>query len=217
MIKPYGLIVFDWEGTLSDTLGQVMQAFAAEAKRLDLGELDMAVGRRAMALGPVVAIKKLFPHLPTHQQSDLLEAAQRALISNALPICLMPGTHELLLKIKKAGMQLAIATNRGQQSLMRDLEAADLADWFDVTRSASQCSPKPSPQMLNEIREACGVSSDETVMVGDSVSDIEMAVHGHVMAIGVDFYHQNETILREAGAVEVIDDFSQLTRILGLS
>lgn len=216
MSKPYDLVVFDWEGTLGDTLGQILNAFADEAKRLQLDPIDMDLGRKYIILGPVVAIKKLFPHLATHEQSELLQAAQLALLSNTVDVCLMSGARDLLFKIKQAGMQLAIATNKGPQSLARDIEAAHLEGVFNVTRAAGQAPAKPSPRMLEEIMDECGISEERTLMVGDSTSDIEMAVNAGVKAIGVDFYHQNESILRSVGAQDVIDDFQQLARMLAL-
>lgn len=214
MSKPYDLVVFDWEGTLGDTLGQFLNAFADEARRLKIDNFDMELGRKAIVLGPVVAVRKLFPHLPTHEQSDLLQAAQLAMISNTAEVCLMSGARDFLRELKQAGVQLAIATNKGPQSLARDIAAADLNGVFFVTRAAGQAPAKPCPQMLEEIMRECGVSPSKTLMVGDSTSDIQMAINAGVVAIGVDFYHQNESILRSAGAHEVIDNFQQLARIL---
>lgn len=217
MNNPYRLVVFDWEGTLSDTLGQILNVISNESKRMQLGSVDLEKARRAIVLGPVVALKKLFPHLSAQQQSDLLQAAQHAMLTNSDDICITAGARGVLHKLKEAGVQLAIATNKGHQSLMRDLEASKLSALFDVTRSASQAPAKPCPQMLEEIMAACDVSPEETLMVGDSVSDIEMAVQVGVRAIGVDFYSQNEPSLRAAGADDVFDCFQQLADYLELS
>ena len=78
MSKPFELVVFDWEGTLSDTLGQILNVIISESKRMQFGEVDLDVARRAIVLGPVVALKKLFPHLSAQQQSDLLQHVKRA-------------------------------------------------------------------------------------------------------------------------------------------
>ena len=61
-----------------------------------------------------------------------------------------------------------------------------------------------------------GVTSSETLMVGDSVMDIEMATGAKVDAIGVDFYHQQAANLRAAGALDVFDDYKQLASYLQL-
>ena len=215
--KAYDLVVFDWEGTLSDTLGQIVCVFSDEAKRMQLEDFSIELAREYIALGPVVAIKKLFPHLPAHLQSDFLEAVQKALLLNSPAVCVAPGALDALQRIKDAGMKLAIATNRGQQSLLRDLESSGIYDFFTTTRTASQSPAKPSPEMLEEIMAVCGVLPERTLMVGDSTSDIEMANQLHVVAIGIDLYYQNEAILRAAGAKEVFNNFQQLVGYLALS
>ncbi len=217
MRHPYRLVVFDWEGTIGDTLGQILNAIIQEANQLHLGEVDIEVARQVIVLGPVVALKKLFPHLTAQQQSELLQAAQQAMLTRSDSICITSGAREVLSQIKQAGIQLAIATNKGHQSLVRDLDASGLSSFFDVFRSASQTKPKPSPQMLEEIMEDCGVSPEQTLMVGDSVNDIEMALQANVRAIGVDFYSQNASSLKAAGAFDVFNSFQQLADYLELS
>ena len=62
--------------------------------------------------------------------------------------------------------------------------------------------------------DVCGMTSEETLMIGDSVTDIEMAKQIHVDAIGVDFYHQQEANLRAAGALQVFDNYERLANYL---
>jgi len=216
MGSPYHLVVFDWEGTIGDPLGQFLSSLTIQAKQLNFGSVDAETARYYLTMGPVIAIKKMFPHLSSAQQSELLQNTQQTMLLNHTEVCLISGVREILLQIKSNGIKLAIASNKGQQSLLRDLANAGLQDLFDVIRTASQAAAKPSPQMLEEIMEECDATADETLMVGDSVSDIEMATQLHVTAIGVDFYRQNEAILRAAGAEDVFDNFQKLSCYLEL-
>ncbi|WP_028388309.1 HAD family hydrolase [Legionella fairfieldensis] len=216
MGRPYHLVVFDWEGTLGDTLGQILNTVATEARRLNFGELDEQLARQSVELGLVMAVKKVFPHLSEQQQEQLLLAVQQSLVARTADVYLIPGAREIAARLQQAGIDLAIASNKGQQSLQRVLHASELDHLFRVTRSAGQTSPKPCPQMLEEIMAEFGVNAQETLMVGDSVSDIEMAKSVGVDAIGVDFYHQQEAALRAAGAREVFDDYKQLAEYLFL-
>jgi phosphoglycolate phosphatase len=217
MSTPYRLVVFDWEGTLADTLGQILRAIIYEAKQLNLGEVNLEHARRAITLGPVVALKRLFPHLSAHQHSELLQTAQQTMLMNSDDICITDGALQVLTQLKDEGIQLAVATNKGRQSLQRDLDASGIAAFFDVTRTASEAPAKPCPQMLEEIMTQCNVSATQTLMVGDSTSDMEMAVQLNVHAVGVDLYHQSEFSLRQAGASEVFHSFQDLADYLELS
>ena len=65
--------------------------------------------------------------------------------------------------------------------------------------------------------EVFGVSPSETLMIGDSLTDIEMSELAGVDAIGVDFYHQHKTELLANGALQVFDDYMKLAQYLELS
>ncbi|KTD22641.1 HAD-IA family hydrolase [Legionella londiniensis] len=212
----YQLAVFDWEGTLADTLGQILIILATEAKRLDMGAIDEYSARQSLQFGLVVAIKKLFPDAAREKQALLLEATQKALALRTTDAYLMPGAAELLARMKKAGMDLAIATNKGHSSLQRALKGSGLQSFFSITRSAGQAPAKPCPQMLEEIMACLGVMPRETIMIGDSASDMEMAQKAGVDAVGVDFYDQSDQNkeLREAGALHVFNSYEQLADFL---
>lgn len=217
MLKPYRLVVFDWEGTLGDTLGQIINSVACQAKRLNFGELDENKARQSIELGLVMAVKKAFPHLNDEQHEELLQAVNLALISRTADVYLIPGARDIVKALDDAGIFLAIASNKGQQSLQRVLHACELDKYFKVTRSAGQVAPKPCPDMLIEILDEFNVKPEEVLMVGDSLNDIEMAKQVGVDAIGVDFYHQQQqNQFKNAGAIAVFDDYKKLADFLEL-
>lgn len=218
MDKPYRLIVFDWEGTLGDTFGKIINILTIETRRMQLGEFSESRAREYLMLGLIVTIRKIFPRLSAAQQQELLQAVQESLALRSMEVYLIPGAKNIVKKIQEAGIEMAIATNKGQHSLQRELQASGLDIYFTVTRSAGQVPAKPCPQMLEEIMDVCGVTASQTLMIGDSVSDVEMAVAVHADVIGVQFYHQPELAeeLLAAGALKVFDDYQQLASYLNL-
>jgi phosphoglycolate phosphatase len=214
-MKTYRVVVFDWEGTLGDTLGHIVHALADEAKRMDFGEFDASLARPYVTLGLTAASKKLFPHLSLHQQEQLLEAVQLRL-SKATGCCLFPGAKAFVAALHAAGIDVAIATNKGPQSLQRVLHESGLEVFFKITRAAGQVPAKPCPQMLYEILDIFDVQASEALMIGDSVVDIDMAVSAGMDAIGFDYYHQQDAELRAAGALAVFDDYEQVGVYLGV-
>lgn len=216
MNKQYRLAVFDWEGTLSDTLGQILNCVAQEAQRLQFGNLDEDLARQYVDLGLVNAIRKLFPHLDGNQHQQLLSAVQQSMLSKHADVYLLPGARDIVQRLAAQGVQLAIATNKSHAGLQRALQQTGLTTYFTVTRTAGQLAAKPDPEMLEEILQECMVSADETIMIGDSVNDVQMAKSLHVDAIGVNFYHQQNESLLAAGALAVFHDFDEVARFLNL-
>lgn len=217
MKRHYDLVVFDWEGTLAeDSLGSIVDVLAKEALRFHLGEFDKCQARRYIALGLVGAIKQIFPNLSMHQYESFLVAVQESLSIASTTICLVDGAKSAVQKIYDSGIKIAIATNKGHVSLQRALQYSGLDDLFKVTRSASQVPAKPCPQMLEEIISEVESVTTRTLMVGDSVTDIEMAVSIGVDSIGMDFYHEQRAELLSQGAVHVFNNYQQLLDYLNL-
>ena len=216
MTRPYQLVVFDWEGTLADTLGQVAQIMYEKAESLGYLPQDKSVIGQGIGLGLLNAVKKSFPHLTSEEHHTLLLAVQQSLCAKSPVPCLFPGAVHLIKQLHQMGVILAIATNKGQQSLRQALQKAQLSDYFQVTRAAGQAQPKPHPQMLLEILDTVLVEPRKAVMIGDSVSDIEMAVSVGMDAIGVDFDGHSAAALLAVGAKHIIHHYEELAEFLGV-
>lgn len=214
--KQYRLIIFDWEGTLSDTLGLVLDCVSAEAKELNLGSFDEARARQYVDLGLVNTIKKVFAHATKELQSALLDAVQRKLMRQHGQTYLFPGAKALVQRIDKAGTHLAIASNKSQLGLQRALERSQLENYFHVVRTASTCAPKPSPEMVNQILAHFDIAPADAVMIGDSTIDMEMAKKINMDAIGINFYHKSDHDLLDSGAKVVFNNYDALTDFLHL-
>ncbi|MFA6302042.1 MAG: HAD-IA family hydrolase [Legionella sp.] len=216
MSKPYQLVVFDWEGTISDTLGPILHIVATEAKNLGYDTLDPVKARKYVDLGLVSALRKLFPDLTSKQNEHFVQLVQAALVSRPTEVYLIPGAMEFIKQLYEDKVSIAVATNKGHHSLMRALESSGLNKYIRVTRSAGQVPAKPCPQMLEEILQLMGGSPETTLMIGDSTTDMEMAQSISVDAIGVDFYHQQTEALKAAGALAVFDDYKLLAEYINL-
>lgn len=127
---------------------------------------------------------------------------------------MLPGAKIFLERLNQAGILLAIATNKHDSSLQRDLNFFDLKDLFEVTRSANQTALKPDPKMLEEILFITQIDCADALMIGDSESDMAMAKAIGMEAIGIDLSGQYEASLQQAGASKVFHDYNTLTEFL---
>lgn len=219
MSKACRLVVFDWEGTLADTVGQIIHTLHIEAKNRRLSPLNEELARKYLMVGLPVTVRKLFSGLGLEQQDEIIQKVQFTIASRTGQVYLLPGVKAILQKLQQVGIELAIASNKSQGSLNRDLQSSGLDKLFTVTRTASQSPAKPCSQMLEEIMDFCGFSPEETLMVGDSIIDIEMAVSVDVEAIGIDFYSQEnqKATLIKAGASHVFTNYKEFANYLQLS
>jgi phosphoglycolate phosphatase len=183
---------------------------------LGLGAMDLLMARKSVGFGLIPAINRLFPNASLHQQEILFSAVNSALTKSDTRASVINGAFDLVERAFNAGYFLAIATNKGQQSLHRILHTSGLDKYITATRCAGQVPAKPCPQMLQELMDIFDVQSEETLMIGDSVSDIEMAQALGVDSIGVDMYQLSTPELLAAGAQIVCANYSQVAAFLQL-
>jgi HAD superfamily hydrolase (TIGR01509 family) len=131
-------------------------------------------------------------------------------------MALLPGARDLLVAIKERGHRLVLASS-GQQHhvdvFLDKLDARDLADAW--TTSADVESSKPAPDLLQVALKKLGVPLDApSVVVGDSVWDIEAAKKAGMPAIAVRSGGFGNDELKEAGAVAIYDTPGDLARAL---
>tara|TARA_Y100000588_G_scaffold273609_1_gene289504 strand:- start:425 stop:1090 length:666 start_codon:yes stop_codon:yes gene_type:complete len=218
MNNAYRLVVFDWEGTLGDTLGKLIAFLKVESKKMDLPLVDEHLARTYLYQGLNIALKKIFPSITVEQEKELGQKLVLCHAKKSKSVYLIPGARKIVEAIYQNGYDVAIATNKSAASLLKDLTDSGLAKFITTTCSASQAPAKPCPQMLEEIMAFCGVAASETLMIGDTTSDIIMANQLGVDSFGVNFYHQAHEIQRllDEGAKKVFEDYRDLARTLQL-
>jgi phosphoglycolate phosphatase len=215
MQNKYRVIVFDWESTLAeDFIGHVAFVIENELQNLNINKVERSVIRNSLEQGLPYAIGFLFDKFNLVKQEEILFKINTLISKPLAYVSLMPGAFDLVQNLYVKGFDLAIATNKGHSSLSRVLALSKLDEFFKVTCSAGDFPAKPCPDMLIEIMHVFTVASNEILMIGDSVTDIEMAKAAGVDAIGLDVYHNNTEELRDAGALHVFDDFRQIADFL---
>jgi phosphoglycolate phosphatase len=80
---------------------------------------------------------------------------------------------------------LSVATGKTREGLDHALTATGAREWFHATRAAGETASKPDPLMLLQLMEQLDAQPKRTLMVGDSVHDLEMAKNAGVEAVGV--------------------------------
>jgi HAD superfamily hydrolase (TIGR01509 family) len=122
-------------------------------------------------------------------------------------IAVLPGARELLLAIKERGHPLVLASSGKEHHVDTFLDLLDARDIADAwTSSADVESSKPAPDLLQVALKKLGAPEDaDSVMVGDSVWDVEAAKNAGMPALVVRSGGFGDDELREAGAIAIFD------------
>ncbi|MGB5261438.1 MAG: HAD-IA family hydrolase [Gammaproteobacteria bacterium] len=177
-------IVFDWDGTLMDSESQIVHCLHASIADLGLAPMDDDTVKNIIGLGLREAIDTLVPGRDADFHRAFVEAYREHWFAHGGSE-LFAGAREVLDLLKANDILLGVATGKARRGLVRVLGETGLNDYFDATRCSDEAISKPHPQMLLEVMEELSVSPQETVMVGDTEYDMEMATHAGAAKIAV--------------------------------
>lgn len=211
-MSDYSLLIFDWDGTLMDSIGRIVESVCAAATVCELPVLEEEAIRGIIGLALPEAIATLYPDLDDLATATAFREAyiEHYLALDAEPAALYPGVAEGLQRFREQGHQLAVATGKGRQGLDRVLASHGLTDFFDVTRCADETASKPHPLMIQEILAHCRARPEQALMIGDSVFDLEMARRAGVDSVAVGYGAQPFEVLQACAPRHAINGFAEL-------
>ena len=211
MGRNYRLVVFDWDGTLLDSAGAIVASMQAAALDIGCAPPDESAARQVIGLGLHDALSRALPAVPSSEYSRIAERYRHHYLSRDRELSLFPGAEMLVRELHGAGYLLGVATGKSRLGLNRALDASGLKEFFHATRCADECNSKPAPDMLLEIMQELEAEAGETLMIGDTTHDIQMARNAGVAALAVGFgAHPRETLQAEQ-PLQLLDGFEQLT------
>ena len=207
--KPYTLLVFDWDGTLADSAGDIVSRMQEAIAALGLPPRSDQAIAELIGLGLDDALARLFPEIEPERARRLIADYGRRY--RELPAArLFAGAVETLTELHGAGYQLAVATGKSRRGLARALEQTGLHAYFCASRCADETAAKPDPCMLHELLLCTATEPEQALMIGDTEYDMAMARATGIPALGVGCgVHEPERLLA-AGALEVITDIMQV-------
>jgi phosphoglycolate phosphatase len=185
MGRRFELIVFDWDGTLMDSTGAIVNSIKAAATDLGIDPPSEERARHIIGLGLIDALRHALPDLPAERYQDVALRYRHHYLAQDQDLLLFDGAEALIGELADAGYMLAVATGKTRAGLNRAFEVSGLGPRFHASRCADECHSKPHPQMLEELMAEFGVAAESTLMIGDTTHDLLMARNAGVAALGV--------------------------------
>ncbi len=193
----YKLLVFDWDGTLADSLDHIVYAMEQAIRALELEQKSRKELQEVIGLGLNEALTHLYPRMTNGEMLELIDQYRKYYLK--LPdqtITLFPGAEATLKDLYDSGYFLAVATGKSRRGLHRAFMETGVEKLFHTSCCADEAFSKPHPQMLKNIMDTLGITPQETVMIGDTEFDLQMARNAGTSAIAVNYgAHEPERLL----------------------
>ncbi|MDR0190136.1 HAD-IA family hydrolase [Pseudomonas yamanorum] len=207
----YKLLIFDWDGTLCNSIGRIVESMHAASTRAGYALCDDLAVKGIIGLGLPEAIRTLYPEIGDDELIAFRQHyADHYMALDAQPSPLFEGVAQTLEAFRADGYHLAVATGKARRGLDRVLKAHGWENYFDATRAADETASKPHPLMLEQILAQCGVSPRQALMVGDASFDLMMARNAGMDSVAVSYGAQSAEALQAYEPRLTIDRFSEL-------
>ncbi|NMP16878.1 HAD-IIIA family hydrolase [Thalassotalea sp. Y01] len=182
----YQLYIFDWDGTLMNSIDKIVNSMQYAATLADLTVPSVSQCKSIIGAGMKEAADILFPGASLTSLKRLQDHyRQRFIELNSKACPLYPGTEQLIQNLHSQGKKLAIATSKGRPGLDNVLAQSQLARFFHTSRTADDAKAKPHPDMLEQILAELNINAKQALYIGDSRFDIDMANNAGMDSIAV--------------------------------
>ena len=209
-MQPYKLLVFDWDGTLSDSSATIVRALQEACQALGLCVPSYGTVLHIIGLGLREGLFYAVPELTDDQFEPLAELYRQRYFAKRDEVSLYPGVKEGLAVLKKAGFDLAVATGKSRYGLDQALDHLDLRSCFVTTKTADETASKPNPEMLFDIMDIMNVEAKDSLMIGDTTHDLQMAINAGVPSVAMTYGAHELSELLPLSPLACFDRFDAL-------
>ncbi len=206
-------IIFDFDGTLGDTLRGILATSQETLRRMGFPPADEA------ALVATIGLPLRFNFTRgaglSEEEADQAVILYRAIFDEVTVPLIdgFPGVEETLSTLYERGIPMAVASSRGQRSLEMLMHQLGYDRYIPTERCfgvESVARSKPAPDMVYLILAKLGVKPEETLVVGDTTFDIEMGRNAGCHTCAVTYGNQSADTLAGAYPDYMIDDLRKL-------
>ena len=212
-------VIFDLDGTLLNTIGDITDAInyarlCFEGEAIDPEDVRRYVGsglRKALTL----ALIEHGPRLESEEEEDLMFQILMQYYKNhpSDKAIFYQGIPELLVSLKKSGYKMAILSNKADEIIQRIASNCFEKDLFDVIRGKVPSLPlKPNPEAIYNVLSLLNVEKDDALFVGDSEIDYKSAQNAGMKSLIVNYGFRDKAFLDSQG-IPSIDHVPSLEEI----
>jgi len=212
-------ILFDLDGTLVDTLGDIAAVMNGFLRSKAWPEHTVEAYRLKVGRGLINLIRAAVPHTEAHRAEELYPevfAVYEAMgIGDSKPY---PGARDVLAELNAAGIPIAVVSNKPDAITRNMMDGLFGGIRFALVRGGLDgVAPKPDPASAFEAARACGVDPAECAFVGDSDVDMKTALAAGMLPVGAAWGFRGQDELRAAGAVVMAASIVDIPALLSLT
>ncbi len=173
----YKYFLFDWDGCLADTLNIWFQAIKKSLSRFKIETTDDIIKQGFQSWD-------VFPQLGIEDMELFTQRVYEYVNDNLISIELNEGVTEILTQLKNRNFKTAIVSSAEKSKIIPVVKRLRILDLFDciIGRDDVKMLKPDSEPIIKAIKNLNG-NKEDTVMIGDSIVDIEAGKNADVSTI----------------------------------
>ena len=202
-------LIFDFDGTLADTLSAIIKILNGHAREYQITPLGDKDVENLRGMSNIEILKKY--HVPFIKVPTLVLHTQKELHQRIDQVELFPGIRDLILSLKRRSFGLGILTSNSRENVQKLLRARDL-DVFDFIHTESNFFGKT--RALQHLLQKHGLREDGVIYIGDETRDIEACQRAGIAVIAVTWGFHRRDVLRAKNPTFLVDSAAESENIV---
>lgn len=215
VVEKLSLVVFDWDGTVMDSVGRIVSSLRSAARISELVVPTEYAAKQIIGLSLDPAFDLLFPGITDDKRQLMFQHyREQYMLHDTTPTPLFAGVEQVLTQLKDNNIKLAVATGKQRRGLARMFAETGLEKYFDTSRCADEAQSKPHPEMLQQILRELDLPAEQAIMVGDTSHDMKMAQAIAMPRVGVTHGVHGRDVLSQFSPNAIIDSMPELLQVI---
>lgn len=216
MHSPLRNLIFDIDGTLMDSRRDIANAQLYVLRKIGVNHVTAEdiyplIGKPLAEIFATLLPSDLHHHIPKAKETYVTYYRAHALDTTDL----FPGVRTTLEQLHAKGIRLAVATTKSTATSARVLGHFGVAQYFAHIQGSDDIPYKPDPTIIQKICREQDWQREETMMVGDSVVDVEAGKRAQVRTCGVTWGALDRDQMVRLEPDHCIDRIEELLGIVG--
>lgn len=211
-------MIFDLDGTLLDTIGDIANTCNIILKRHDQPPFSVDDYKYFVGKGVRHLIHQMLKarKLPEDLFEEFLDEYHEIYPEESTKTTkIYDGLMDALVELKDLDIRLAVLSNKPHHQVVELMPLYFPKGFFDVVYGKhDEFKAKPDPALLNRLIQSMNAKKSEVLYIGDTKTDMETALNGHLASVGVLWGFRDEKELVKAKASYIIKEPQELVHLV---
>ncbi|PWT95730.1 MAG: hypothetical protein C5B53_10995 [Candidatus Melainabacteria bacterium] len=212
----YKLAIFDFDGTLVDSAPGIIHVMKQVADEYRLSQEILEEWQHLVGVPLERQMEVIFPNHDDEFRKVVTKRYRSIYDKQAVEICPpFPGLWTTLDGLRASGVRASIVSSKRKHLVDLVINHHGLANYFSLVIGAQEVeNHKPHPEAVHINLKHHSLKTEEVVVIGDSIYDLDMARNAGVVSIGVTTGIHGKDILKTAQPKWIVDRLEDVLPII---